>query len=588
MSTEKEPQGMRSHSLLLLAATLLVAATLHADERSDQIDEIFKKYSEVGSPGAAITVMQGDEIVYEKGYGLAQLEYEIPITTETIFHVASVSKQFTTFSIVLLAQEGKLSLDDDIRKHLPDFPDLGHTITIRHLIHHTSGVRDQWSLLIEAGWRFDDVITRDDIMKLLNKQTDLNFPPGDAHLYCNAGYTLLGEIVASISGKSLKEFTQERIFDPLGMTHTHFHDDHQHIVPQRAYSYSSLAQIDGFTVTSSTGDGTYRKAVLSYANAGATSLFTTGSDLMKWQRNFETGQVGGESTIELMLEKGTLNDGRELNYGFALSHGLYRGLRTIGHGGADAGFRSFVVRFPEHDLSIALVSNLAQVNSGGLSFKVADIFLEEAFEEAESKESDSQDLQTIEISPEELDTFKGIYLSKDYNYAYKLTQKEGLLRITRGAARPIDFTRGAARPIDLIHLGQNQFRAKDNPNALLLEIDPDAKGKVKAIYVTSSNTVRRSFHPVEKPTRSADHLKQYVGRYFCPELDVFNDITLDGKRLRLETRRIAPSAMHPLFKDGFGWRNATMRFERDNRGNITGFRRNSGRILNLHFDKIDD
>src|SRR5579862_9812223 len=215
-------------------------------ELSASVDALFTTWDQSGAPGAALAVVEDGQIVYTRGYGMANLEYAVPITPSTIFHVASISKQFTSFAINLLALEGRLSLDDDIRTHFPEFGDFGKTITLRHLRHHTSGLRDQWDLLQLAGWRMEDVITEQDILDLAWKQRDLNFAPGAEHLYCNTGYTLLAVIVKRVAGQSLREFAQERIFAPLGMTNTHFHDDHRMVVPNRAYSYALREGGEGF------------------------------------------------------------------------------------------------------------------------------------------------------------------------------------------------------------------------------------------------------------------------------------------------------------------------------------------------------
>ena len=191
------------------------------------IDKIFKDFDHPAKPGAAVAVVQNGAVVFKKGYGSANLEYDIPVTPETIFHVASVSKQFTVFALLLLAEEGKLSLDDPIRKYISEVPDFGHEITLRHLATHTSGLRDQWDLLNLAGWRWDDVITKEHVLKMVSRQKELNFSPGDQYMYCNTGFTLLAEVVARISGKSFAEFTKERLFEPWKMTHSQFYDEHQ-------------------------------------------------------------------------------------------------------------------------------------------------------------------------------------------------------------------------------------------------------------------------------------------------------------------------------------------------------------------------
>ncbi|MBK7598693.1 MAG: serine hydrolase [Acidobacteria bacterium] len=268
-------------------------------ELANRIDEVFRQYDKPGSPGCSLAVVRDGKVVYKHGYGYANLEYDIPISPSTVFHVASVSKQFTAFAITLLASEGRLKLDDDIRKYLPEVPDFGKTITIKHLIYHTSGLRDQWELLAMAGWRLDDVITKEHILKIIRNEKELNFEPGAEHLYCNSGYTLLAVIVERVSGQSFRQFTNDRIFKPLGMANTHFHDDHEMIVKNRAYSYQPEKA------------GGFKLSALNYANAGATSLFTTAEDMTRWALNFEDMKLGGKAVIDQMHEQGILNSGKK-------------------------------------------------------------------------------------------------------------------------------------------------------------------------------------------------------------------------------------------------------------------------------------
>jgi CubicO group peptidase (beta-lactamase class C family) len=211
------------------------------DAIAGQVDGIFKEWDTAATPGAAVAVIEKGRVVFDKGYGIANLEYGVPIGPETIFHVASVSKQFTAMAVVLLEEDGKLSIEDDIHKFLPELPDYGYKITVRNLLQHTSGFRDQWQTLALAGWSLEDVITQDQILRMLFRQKELNFPPGTEHLYSNAGFTLLAEIVARVSGQPFPEFCAERIFKPLGMAHTHFHQDLAQLVPGRAYSATPAA-----------------------------------------------------------------------------------------------------------------------------------------------------------------------------------------------------------------------------------------------------------------------------------------------------------------------------------------------------------
>jgi len=250
-----------------------------------QVDEIFAKWNKRDSPGCALGIYKDGRIIYKHGYGMADLNEDVPITPTTVFHVASMSKQFTAAAIVLLAEQGKLALDDDVRKYIPELPDFGERITIRHLVYHTSGLRDQWSLLGLAGWRYSlDLITDDDVMSVMTRQKDLNFKPGEKHVYCNTGYTLMGLIVKRVSGMSLREFTTKNIFEPLGMSHTHFRDDHAEIVKHNALGYQREGK-----------DKPFRLSVTNFDTVGATSLHTTVEDLQLWDENFYHPRVGGST-----------------------------------------------------------------------------------------------------------------------------------------------------------------------------------------------------------------------------------------------------------------------------------------------------
>ena len=345
---------------------VLFASSLPAqlsEAKSRAIDALCARYAVDDAPGVSVAAVHKGERVFAKGYGRANLEYDIPITPETAFHVASVTKQFTAFALVLLAQDGKLSLEDDVRKHAKFVPDFGAKISIRHLLNHTSGLRDQWELLTLSGFRMDDVLTRLHILRILENQRELNFAPGTRYKYSNMGYTLAAEIVQRVSGASFAEFCKKRIFAPLGMTKSHMHLDHRHLVRGRAYGYEPYR-------------GAWRKKVLSYANAGATSLFSTPTDLCKWLANFASGSVGGRKAIDELTRRSRLTNGTKLHYALGVGHGKFRGRAIIGHGGVDQGFRSNVWWFPEEQLGVAVVANRRDANPRDLTGRIASVLLE--------------------------------------------------------------------------------------------------------------------------------------------------------------------------------------------------------------------
>ena len=353
------------------------------EEQITAIDQIFAPWDKPDSPGASLAVIKDGKIVYERGYGAANLEHAIPITPDSIFHVASMSKQFTATCIALLAAEGALSLDDDVRRYLPEIPDYGPRITLRHMLHHTSGLRDHWSLQQLAGWREDDLITGDDVLEIVSRQKALNFPPGTEHLYCNSGYSLMATVVARLTGMSLRTFAQERIFGPLGMTRTHFHDDHNEVVPGRTQAYQQRK------------DGTFRISNPVFDTVGTTSLHSTVRDFARWDRNFDHPTVGDAALLDLLQTPGTLRHGTPITYALGLSVSPYRGVTVIEHSGGDAGYRSHYLRIPQHNLAVVLLANIPEVRPWARARRVVDVCLAEPPHSARSPEWPSADRARI-------------------------------------------------------------------------------------------------------------------------------------------------------------------------------------------------
>lgn len=349
---------------LRLAAPAGQAAT-SATEQSRKVDELFTQWTSANSPGAAVLVVRDGRIVHAKGYGMANLEHGVPIRPDTVFDIASVSKQFAAMAIALLEADGTISLDDDVKKHVPELPDFGHRVTIRHLVHHTSGIRDWPGTLSIGGWNYEDVMSFSQILRMAFHQRELNFKPGDAYAYSNTGYNLLAEIVARTSGKSFRQFSEERIFKPLGMTRTHFHDDHDELVVNRAESYRAPV------------DDRVRHAVSNLTALGSSSLFTTIEDLAKWIDNWHaaTPAVGGAALIARLHQQGRLNSGEQIAYAFGQSVGEFRGRRVVSHSGSWAGYRSVLERFPDESFGVAILANTATMNPAALARQIAELYL---------------------------------------------------------------------------------------------------------------------------------------------------------------------------------------------------------------------
>jgi len=378
-----------------------------------RVDQLFVEWNRPDSPGAALAITRDGEVIYKHGYGMANLEYDIPITPTTIFDIASVSKQFAAFAIVTLSHQRKLSIDDDIRIHLPDLPDFGNTITIRHLLHHTSGLRDWVQSLSIAGDLMDDVISFKHILKMVRHQKALNFEPGAEYLYSNTGYNLLAEIVETVTGDSFREWTDTHIFMPLGMTHSHFHDDYEMILKNRAYSYQVVE------------NGRFKQAVNNTTALGSSSLHSTVEDLAKWILNLETARIGGHTVIDQMHQHGVLNNGEQINYAFGLNISEYRGLETVGHSGSWRGFRSHLIHFPDQKFGVVILCNLDTFNPLSLAEKIADIYLADVLAPLEASASDKTEKSTkgTEAEPlglEQLAEFEGDYYTEELDTTYTI------------------------------------------------------------------------------------------------------------------------------------------------------------------------
>lgn len=533
-----------------------------ATTKEAKIDQFFTAWNSKETPGAAVSVVKDGKIIYKKGYGMATLEYDVPISPSTVFHIASISKQFTAFSILLLEKEGKLKLDDDIRKYVPEVPDFGKTITLRHLANHTSGLRDQWNLLVLAGWRMDDVITTEQVLKLVSKQKELNFEPGEEYLYCNTGFTLLAEVVARVSGKSFAEFTDEQIFQPLGMTNTLFYDDHEKIVQNRAYSYRGA------------GDG-YKKSVLSYANAGATSLFTTVEDLSLWAMNFENPKVGDSELIMKMKERGILNNGKPINYALGQSVETYKGLNEVGHGGADAGYRTQISRFPDHKFSVTVFSNDGAFNPWLMAHKVVDIYLEDKFiqEEKNVPKEPEEVAENIAIADETLDEYVGDF-ELEPAFIISIRKENGHL-IGKATGQP-------ALPLKPVSITEFEVQGIDAK----IVFHRGGNGKVELIKLHQGGQIMDAPR-VKEFDREAVDLSEYEGRFYSEELSTEYMLKVKDGKLYAMHPRLSDAEFRPSKKDGFMSNGAfgAVEFIRGGNGMINGFKVNSGRVRNLLFER---
>ena len=379
------------------------------------VDAVFADLDRDDAPGAAVGVLLDGDVVHRAGYGIANMDHGIPITPETVFDIASISKQFGAMAALLLEGEGRLDFDADAGAYVSELPDFGSTITPRHLVHHTSGIRDWPHSMMLGGVTYTDVISFEQILRMLYQQEDLDFPPGSEYSYSNTGYNLLARIIEVQSGETFRAYTDARIFEPLGMASTHFSDDYLEIVPGRAESYAP------------TDDGTYRRVVNQLTALASSSLNTSMDDFLVWMKNYETAEVGGAAMLERMLERGVLNDGESLNYAYGLSVGDYRGLPTFGHGGSWAGYRTNFVRFPEQNLSVAVFCNVSNCDPAGRARRVAEVFLEDQMGPAPDGPPEAPDPEPAHLTAEELRAFEGWYRSTELDSSYEIVSIDGAL-----------------------------------------------------------------------------------------------------------------------------------------------------------------
>ncbi len=456
-------QGAEAPPALLLAGdgppharTLLPETRDPASATEARIDAIFSEFDNTRSPGCVLGVIQGGELTFARGYGMANLEYGISLRPTSIFRIASVSKHFTAATMLMLEREGVLSVDDDVRRFILELPDYGDPITIRHLIYHTSGLRDYLTLMALAGRRGDDVYGNQDAVEMITRQQELNFPPGNDHLYSNSGYFLLSQIVLNATGKTLREYAQERLLEPLGLHRTHFHDDPAGIVEERATGYAPRSE------------GGYRINMTMLPMVGDGGIFTNMEEMALWERVF-VGPPERAGDPELarylrarMHERAVLSTGDTLDYAFGLTHGLHRGIRTVGHGGSFVGYRANVIRAPDHDLSVVVFCNVATANPARLGGEVLEVYLED-YLEPEAPRADTrtrpepreEDPAGPLFTEAELLAYAGNFRSQELDVVYRLEVEDGRLVLTRPAslARPL-----VAQKTDRFEAGPYTFR----------------------------------------------------------------------------------------------------------------------------------
>lgn len=524
---------------------------------TDRVDAIFARWDTTTSPGCILAVIKDGEFLYRRGYGMADLERGVAISPESIFDIGSTGKQFTATIIAILANHGQLSLGDAIRAYIPEMPGYADQITIQHLIHHTSGLRDYLTLLDLCGQPAENIYVEDFLFDLIVRQKGLNFKPGKEYLYSNSGYFLLGTIAQRITGKHITELIKEWILDPLGMKHTTFNKDYRPIVKNRAMSYEDGEQ-----------EGAFVNALALSGGFGDGALLTCVDDLLLWDSNFYENKLNNAQLdlIEQMHETGKLKDGKPITYAFGLEISEYRGQKVVQHGGGWAGYRSEMMRFPDQRMTIICLANLGSMNPPLLCQQVADIFLEDVLKpEKTARKRKSKEGGTIEFRPED---FVGIYQGRFLTF--EIFAKDDALFFTNGTREfPLNPTgtkkfQLAAFPVFLV------FAGKGNDN---LTVNEDSKA-------TKPKRIRARRY-------SAPSMTPYVGTYHSRELDVrYAFLEKDGTLQFKCTPFDDPRPVHVFAENALRTPIGEMRLQFDRDGLIKGFDFNAGRVNQIKFRKV--
>ena len=543
---------------ILVFLVLWSVGTTFADEKTSKVDKIFASWNKPDTPGCALAIIKDGEIIYKRGYGMADLENNVPITPQSVFYIGSVSKQFVTMCVALLIQEGKLSLDDDVREYIPELHDYGILITIRNLIHHTSGIRDYLTLEDIAGIPFG-FYHKEDVLDLIVRQKELNFHPGDEHLYSNSGYFLLSVIIHRASGKTLRQYAQEKIFKPLGMHSSRFHDNYTELIKNRASGYLSE------------GGGIYKNFVSTFDCVGSGGLFTSVEDLYLWDQNYYHHKVGGKEVFDLMHTVGTLNNGIKLDYAFALEIKPYKGLKTVIHGGALGGYKSALFRFPEHNFSVICLSNISSFDPSFLSYRVADVYLAEFY--TEDKEKPAK-IQTVELSREILTDRIGSYIRFESGEKIRVSLKEEGLYVTL-----------QNRDYPLAPLSEFEFIVQNTSRRLSLRFEQQKSDTPLLLHVYEVGKRPRTYTSSNTEAPNNKQLSEYQGQFHSEELQVTFEIRLEEGKLRFVHKKASQVPFKPLYMDFFQIGSLRVHFVRNEEKKITGFFLDAGRVKNLRFTK---
>jgi CubicO group peptidase (beta-lactamase class C family) len=544
--------------LLSLGGTAALAQSSAAvDSAVGRIAAIFAPFARSNAPGCAVGVFRAGVVLYSGGFGMADVANHLPLTDTTAMSVASLSKQFTAFIVMLLEAEGKLGLDDDVRKYVPELPVFGPPITIRRLLNHTSGLRDTWNLFDMSGWRIMDEETASDMLWLIRRQRALNHLPGAEFRYNSTGYFLLSLIAERVSGSPFRRLMSERVFGPLGMTRSVVKADVDQVV-------------DGLA----TGYWGHDSAALLVARppfswTGATGVVTTIRDLAKWDANWYTPLVGTRALRDSMSAPGRLSDGTVIGYGLGQFLGSHRGRRTISHAGSDPGFKADFIRFPEDSLTITVLCNAFDIAPTPLALRVADLYLTGEGTAVAAVEVPDR---SPAIAPR---TLAGLYWHAATGNAYTFYfENDGLV-----------LDGGGEGKFPLAPLGGNAYRLTAAPRRYVLTF-LRRPGGLLAVEENIEGSPKRIFERVPDAARSGIPLSALAGNYYSRELEVTWTFLRGGGKLVLHRHRMEPDSLSRLFGDVFtSGRGFVLEFSRRGDGKAATVDVSTERVRRLRFTR---
>ena len=528
----------------------------------NQIDKIFQNWDQAETPGGALGIIKDGKLIYSKGYGYGDLEHDIKLTSKSVFYIGSVSKQFVTFAVLLLEEQGKIGLDDKIQKYLPDFPEYEAPLTIRHFIHHTSGVRDYLTLMYLKGRNYLDHIEEEQVYDLIKSQKELNFTPGDRYLYSNSCYFMLAMIVEKAAGESLRSFAQKNMFEPLGMNQTLFYDDNRDLIKNKVFSYEPKQ------------GGGFNNLIMRFDLVGSGGVYSSVEDLLLWDRNFYDNKLGkgGPDIINKMHEEGLLNDGTSSGYAFALNNGEYKGLRTVSHGGALAGYRAQLMRFPDQNFSVVILANRGDANPTAMSYRVADVMLKDFFVEEEEVEEETPIVAKDDPATFTFDELIGSYQIQP-GVVIDISVKNDSLHILQ-KWNEVGYT--------IYHTSSDNYEIPNNEN-IQFAFGNLENGKVQSLLIMQNGNPTKATRR-DTAANSKINLNDYVGKYYSEELDATSQIFIENDKLMIKPPNSTAVEMELSEKDIFVVDGTVVRFEREE-NMVIGCRVDAGRVQNLKFKK---